>query len=148
MRDVAATLEGAKGMQEQAMRCKGRVGRRGRQGILVHRRRRAPHDVYWHPSMSTTWTSEARTMYAIVPRCRRRWRVKYAAQRGAACVRIPAQSQCTQTQSAGTRSACVHRAILHIASSASSATASRRLWFGAQGSSAQGAAGGSTCANA
>ena len=73
---------------------------------------------------------EHHTMYASAPRCRRRWRAKYAARRGAARVRIPAQTQRTQTQGASTRSACVHRAIPHSASIASSATASWRLWSG------------------
>jgi hypothetical protein len=73
---------------------------------------------------------EHHTMYASAPRCRRRWRAKYAAGRGAARVRIPAQTQRTQTQGASTRSACVHRAIPHSASIASSATASWRLWSG------------------
>ena len=63
---------------------------------------------------------EHHTMYASAPRCRRRWRAKYTAGRGAARVRIPAQTQRTQTQGASTRSACVHRAIPHSASSASS----------------------------
>ena len=72
---------------------------------------------------------ERHTMYASVPRCRR-WRAKYTARRGAARVRIPAQTQRTQTQGASTRSACVHRAIPHSASLASSATASWRLWSG------------------